>query len=225
MRARALLQRGWDWYRQQRRPVQLLIAAIVVIALFAALTSGGGGGGKTSTANTTSTHTTPTHTATPTGPHLLTDAVLGGPVGAFDAAYGQPDFTSGENGATRVYNVRTIAGHRVFLSLGVAPGTDGTRRVGFINIAPTPLGTTMSPAVGAEVLAAFLPTDAHFEHTLVVPDTFTERVYHSASLALSLPASRFVDTQTQQLVTPGTFSTACGGPFNPNGACQLQGGQ
>lgn len=148
-------------------------------------------------------------TATPfasTGPTtlLVTGARLGGPLSAFDAAYGKE--VSKEIWDTKV------AGNRVQILVSTTPyagdSKDEQKRV--LSIAITGLdGVTWSEAQTIAVVQSFLPPDA--VHTISMAGSDTngpDNIFVSQQLSNSIDASMFVD-KTHFLVAPGTFDWQC----------------
>src|SRR5262249_11792157 len=103
-------------------------------------------------------------------------------------------------------------------------GTGG-ERAGLLHLVPLGSGNQWDSATGKALAELFLPHDAVFQRDLQVPNFGTEHVYASADLALSFPASDFLDSQTGKSVPPGTFYYSCGNQREPAGGCTLTLGQ
>jgi hypothetical protein len=130
--------------------------------------------------------TTPSVTTTVTGqPGVVTGAYLGGTQDAFTAAFGDP---------TMPYNVPVYAVQQ----------TDGT------NAAASLYGFV----AGANYQAArvLFPPDAVYVEDVQDSTLGTVHIYRSASLAASLPASAFANTQGGPAWPAGTFSVSCNAP-------------
>ncbi len=147
-----------------------------------------------------------------TGPttQLVTSARLGGPLSAFDAAYG-PEVDKG------TWNIK-VAGYRVQLLVSTTPyvgdSKDGQKRV--LSISITGLQeSTWTEAQTMAVVQSFLPPDAVHIQSMAGSDTSgPDNIYMSQQLTHSIDASMFVDT-AHLLVAPGTFDWHCtyGVPF------------
>lgn len=145
---------------------------------------------------------TPTPSPTPAGPRILTGATLGGLQSAFQATYGAPEGT----GTAKLYHF-TIGGQdgvvtATTFSTPVSP--DGKFHIASLRIGPPSGVWTASQA--QPICSAFLPPDARFQRVQQVAGYGNERVYTSASLALSFNASEFADTTTGKRVAAGTFA-------------------
>lgn len=147
-----------------------------------------------------------------TGPttQLVTSARLGGPLSAFDAAYG-PEVDKG------TWNTK-VAGYRVQLLVSTTPyvgdSKDGQKRV--LSISITGLQeSTWTEAQTMAVVQSFLPPDALHTQTISGSDTSgPDNIYTSQQLTNSIDASMFVNT-AHFVVAPGTFDWHCtyGTPF------------
>lgn len=144
--------------------------------------------------------------AASTGPTtlLVTGARLGGPLSAFDAAYGK-------EAGTGIWDT-TVAGNRVQILVSTTSyagdSKDAQKRV--ISITITGLqGLPWSEAQTIAVVQPFLPPDA--VHTISKSGSGTsgsDNIFMSQQLTNSIDASLFFDT-THLLVAPGTFDWQC----------------
>lgn len=133
----------------------------------------------------------PTATFTPSGPHILTGATIGGLQDAFQAKYGTPSGT----GTAKTY--KFDKGLVTATPAGDA-SIDGKNHVVSLRIGPS--SGQWDAATAQPTCEAFLPPDAQFVKTQDVSGFGPERVYTSASLALSVSAGAFNGA------APGTFS-------------------
>jgi hypothetical protein len=163
----------------------------------------------TAASATATSATTPGATPTATGPAgVITGAYLGGTQDAFTAAYGDP--TMPYNVA--VYAVLQTDGTNAAASLyGFVAGTDGLQRVDNLAFALNPNNTWTADA-NYQAARVLFPPDAVFVEDVQDQTLGTVHIYRSASLAASLPASAFANTQGGPTWPPGTFSVACNAP-------------
>ena len=163
----------------------------------------------------------PTPTRTP-GPHLVTGATFGGPEAAFTSKFGSPTFSESN---VRHYQFTTSDGISVLLVITLddtdPPSSDGKQHINGIGIQPPDSGTTWSATTANKVVALLLPSDANHTKDEQVQDIGLVHVYLSADLALTFPASAFVDIQTSQPLTPGTFSYECNSSNGLHGGCNF----
>lgn len=133
----------------------------------------------------------PTATFTPSGPHILTGATIGGLQDAFQAKYGNPSGT----GTAKTY---TFDKGLVTATPAGDASSDGKNHVVSLRIGPS--SGQWDAATAQPICEAFLPPDAQFLKAQDVAGFGPERVYTSASLALSFGAGAFNGA------APGTFS-------------------
>jgi hypothetical protein len=130
---------------------------------------------------------TPTATPTPAGPRILTGATLGGLQDAFQAKYGAPEGT----GTAKLYHF-TIGGKDGVVdatTFSTSVSSDGKLHVVSLRIGPP--AATWTAAEAQPICSAFLPPDAKYRKTQTVSGYGKERVYTSASLALSFNKGEF----------------------------------
>src|SRR6266699_4188264 len=141
-------------------------------------------------------------TNTPTIPteapsQYTTKPILGSDVSVFLAKYGQPDLNDSD-----------VDYAYTSLGLVVMIDTGATKRISSIQRAPTD-GSTWTVDQAKATCKPYMPSDAHFKHTLTIYGKHGialdyEFVYFSSSLAKRLPASDFID-QNLKHDKPGTF--------------------
>ncbi len=138
-------------------------------------------------------------------PHLITDATLGGTQDAFQATYGaSPSGT----GLTQSYPFSQ--GH-IMATSASDPSSDGKNHIISLRVGPT--SGAWDAATATPICAGFLPTDAQFVNEQQVTNLGTERVYTSADLAATFPASAWKST------APGTLVMELGAGFPSNPGC------
>ena len=147
-------------------------------------------------------------TATPTGPHIITEATLGGTQDAFTAKYGAP-VTSGP---TVDYGFTLADGTGAGVCIcGTAAGLDGRQHVEYMKVGPV-IGVTWTHATKTAEAKQFMPLDAIYVRTIQDPDVGPILVYTSADLAKTFPASEFTDSAGGPNPPAGTFSVTCQQP-------------
>lgn len=205
--------------------VRVLVAIVAVLVVCACIGVAASAGKSNNTASATATsapQTQATHapsatsapkaTATPAGPQILTGATLGGLQAAFQAKYGSP--IDNGSGTAKAYH----------FSQGIVTATpagdtssDGKTHIASLRIGPA--SGSWDEATATPICAQFLPPDAQFVNEQQVSGYGQERVYTSASLALSLPADDFNGA------APGTFAMELGPNFPFNKGCIIILGQ
>jgi hypothetical protein len=150
---------------------------------------------------------TPEPTATPTGPHILTGATLGGTQSAFMAAFGAPVMTA----TVAHYNFTLPDGTQGNICFcTTATGLDGLQHLDLSGMFPN--GPSWNSVQAQEAVKLFSPPDTVYVKTIPTSEIGPITVYLSADLAKTFPASEFVDSDTQTPLPPGTFSVACQRP-------------
>lgn len=186
-----------------------LVAAFLIIFVGSAAIAGiisGPEAASTPTAIAQATVTSspkPTATFIPSGPRILTGATIGGLQEAFQAKYGTPTGT----GTAKTY---TFDKGLVTATPAGDASSDGKNHVASLRVGPA--SGTWDAATAQPICEAFLPPDAQFMKMQDVAGFGPERVYTSASLALSFGASAFNGA------APGTFAMELGS-FSPNTGC------
>lgn len=202
-------------FRRMPLVVRVLVIAFAVVVVCACLGLAAANGGKnnnTATATATSAPqvqaptatAAPKATATPSGPQILTGATLGGLEDAFQAKYGSPAGT----GTAKTF--KFPQGLVTTTPSGDQSG-DGKNHVASLRISPQ-AGAWDEPTA-TPICTQFLPSDANFVQEQQVAGYGPERVYTSASLALSFPAGDFNGA------APGTFAMELGPNFPFNKGC------
>lgn len=155
----------------------------------------------------------PAPTATPSGPHIVEAAIIGGTLDDFKARYGTPTYKS----TVPWFYYSTPDGLSVGLCFCTTDtGTDGKARLELFGIHPESLVTpTWTEAQGMSAAKALMPPDAVYVRDINDPEVGTIHVYQSADLAATFPAADFYDSNGGGALPPGTFSVACAMPGNP----------
>jgi hypothetical protein len=153
--------------------------------------------GSTGTSSTVSP--TPTKQSTQTTP----TTVLGGPLKAFVAKYGQPNNHSGD-GNPRFERCKNADVDQVALSQVSLESRSGPIMSILINSCPS---TPWSVSQASAVCSAFLPSDAKYQRSVQVPGNSdqspsVDKIYFSATLAHTFAADNFTDNNGA-LVQPG----------------------
>lgn len=140
----------------------------------------------------------------PAGAAMITRAQIGGPLSAFDSAYGP-------EASQDTWNT-TLNGQPVQLIVGetrLGDSADGTARAVVIDIDGADTAHSWTMAQEAALVASFLPPDAkHTKDVAGYGQLGTDHIYISQDLAASLTPSVFENAANQQL-TSGTFDWQC----------------
>jgi hypothetical protein len=206
-------------------------AALISLCIVCSLCSvglaalGGGSGSNTTLTNATDTPKLASATSapaakatnTPSGPAKVKGPYLDGSESDFQAAFGKPDYNFKD---TRHYQA-TIDGKHVLVVAFVTANAN-ENRVRFLRIAPSDQGAKWNATTGNAMAKRFLPPDAKYQKDKQTQDVGTEHVYVSQQLGASLPASSFIDIDTNAALAAGTFNYYCGGGINAaDGGCAL----
>ncbi len=151
-----------------------------------------------------------TATTTPNGTSagLISGAYLGGIQDAFTSAYGAPSSPYG----VPIFAVPQPDGTAAAVSLyGFVAGTDGQQRIDNLSFALNPNEPWTADA-NYQAAQTLLPPDALYVQDLQDPAQGTIHLYRSTTLATTLPASAFANSQGGPAWPAGTFSVTCNAP-------------
>jgi hypothetical protein len=147
-------------------------------------------------------------TSTPSGPHSITGATIGGTRSAFEAAFVAPDQVNGMTPWYRTQSPNSLTVEVCFCSTQL--GTDAQLRLALFQ-AKSAYGMSWTPDDALAVATMFFPLEAKHVRDFTDPTIGLFHVYQSADLAATFPASDFYDSNGGGASPPGTFSIVCGG--------------
>lgn len=151
------------------------------------------------------------------GARMIGDtATLGGTERGFTAVYGAPAQSSGTEAT---YIIQTRAS-QLFITIDSDVAKDGTSHIYDIYLTIQFSSGAWHQDAADRLYSSFLPSDATHLKDVRQGDS-PERIFLSANLAATFPASSFVEDDNQKILPPGTFDAYCAPLTAGSGSCTI----